>query len=249
MNQHGWTFESLFRWAWQRDFGTTPEQSVQRFTDQVSGRSRSCDLSTSPMTTSLSEMLERFKEHIKKTCLERNIDARAVAGAIAWEYEENKLGRHSDWVQYHAHRLVGASVGNGIGWGSIHDDVAAQMDPMASPTRLQCMRLEAQSAIEMVARLMSEQATNYFELTDGIWIRDTPAVLALFFNSSPDTLTRSAATRKPQAAASTDGTITLSVAENPMGRWVQRHLSRFEDFRTLPIPPRGRPIVRVRVQS
>ena len=59
-----------------------------------------CDLSTSHFDLDLDGMLTRFAGDIISAGTSQNIDARAIAGAIAWEYEENLHGRYSDYLQY-----------------------------------------------------------------------------------------------------------------------------------------------------
>lgn len=231
--------ERVFRWAWYHDFGTTPEQSLERLKGRViPGYGRDCDLSTSHFEMSIEQLLTNFSRDIINQGQANNIDARAIAGAITWEYEENLRGRISDYFQSNKYGKGQMLFGQGMGWGSIHTAEVKKIRPNASDWRLQCLRMEAASAIKLVAEIMNTRANQYYEASGGIWIRNAPAVLAMFFNASEEFLLRSAANRKLDACEP-GKVVTLTVSENPMATWVQNNLDRFSAFLTTPSPPAG----------
>ncbi|BAP58175.1 hypothetical protein THII_3878 [Thioploca ingrica] len=233
-------FERILRWAWYIDYGETPEQTIERIKNIFSPSCSPCNLSTSHFRISLTEMLTQFRNDILQQGQNHNIDSRAIVGAIAWEYEENFAGRLSDYLQYmsfSSYRCKGTLFGQGLGWGSIHTDTAQKFRPHSRPFELQCLRLEAVSAIELVAEIMDDVATQYYKLSGGIWIRDSPAVLALFFNTGEKLLSQSAAKHKLNLCKPNQ-VITLTISQNQMATWVNANLERFAEFKTPPIPPK-----------
>jgi hypothetical protein len=185
----------------------------------------------------LETLLQKFRQNIITHGKTHNIDGRAIAGAIAWEYEENRKGRLSDWLQYDD--FSGAmAFGQGLGWGSIHTDVVKKLRPKAANWELQCLRLQAAPAIQLVAEIMDRQAKKYFEISGGIWIRDNPAVLALFFNSS-DAFLEASAKRRQLNECKPGLVVKLTISQNDMAKWVNANLNRFAQFKMEPTPPTG----------
>lgn len=110
------------------------------------------------------------------------------------------------------------------------------MYPNVTESRLTCMRMQAESAIELIAKIMDTAATKYFEATGGIWIRNSPPMLAYFFNTSDKFHEESAAKRKLNSCEP-DQVVELAVSQNPMAKWVKENLQRFALFETKPKPP------------
>ena len=273
-------FERMFRQAFYADFGTTPERMANDFLATVRSyhpKTAVCDwlvrqpkpdrYKTSHFELTLEEMLDQFEGNIRDAARLHNIDGRAIAGAIAWEYEQNWcLGRASD---YAPDLIQGPN--DGRGWGSIHLEEAKTLYPNATRPQLDSLRYEAASAIEMVAAIMDKRATQYFNATrdplvgamvptlsdlrepshvleksGGVWIRDSPPILAVFFNTSVDFLQKSIGLQNSGQRASTwispygsrvRGVTRLVVGQNRMGRWVLENLARFDRFRTQPVWP------------
>ena len=210
------------------------------------GREQLCDMSTSLFQMTVEEMLAEHEEHIKTQGVLYNIDGRAIAGAIAWEYEQNALrGRLSDYAQYWPNPFVesGATVlfGQGLGWGSIHVDSIKPLIPEVSEAELACMRLQASSAITLVAIFMDAMATRSFEGSEGIWVRDQPAILALFFRVGDDNgvVSRWAAQRRQDECKVDPEPVALDISQDEMAAWVDEHLDRFAPFHSQPVPPQG----------
>ncbi len=203
----------------------------------------SCDLSTSPFEITLDEMLTEFSSDILKAGRWHNIDARAIAGVIAWEYEENKRGRWSDYLQYPLGRAWDIFTqdpdlpGEGIGWGSIHTERARLLHPTATNLGLQCLRLGAASAIEMIGAIMGKASKDYFTLSGGIWIDNAPPILALFFNTGDELLKKSAAKRRLDPCKPGQ-MVELGASQNGMATWIKDNLGRFAKFSTHPTPPK-----------
>lgn len=116
--------ESIFRWAWYYDYGESPERSLERVIP------RGCDTSTSHFDLTIEQLLAQFRSNIISASQTYNIDARGIAGAITWEYEENLRGRISDYFQYNRFSDSGMLFGEGIGWGSVHTDKPGKCIPM-----------------------------------------------------------------------------------------------------------------------
>lgn len=222
--------EQIFRWAWYYDFGTTPEQSLNRLIG------RQCDQSTSHFRMSLDDLLKKFEQDILTQGNSSNVDARAIAGAIAWEYEENWRGRFSDRFQHSRFGDGKMWFGEGIGWGSVHTKKAREFHPTMSDFQLQCLRLEAASAIKLVAEIMNRAAERYFKISEGVWIRDVPSVLGLLFNTSDSFLKKSAEKRKLDKCEP-GLVVTLTISQNKMASWIQANLNRFSKFKTNPKSP------------
>ena len=251
-------------------------QEVRDFRDSVLEDTKACNLSSSHFKMDLNTMLQNYKQHIKNQGTHHNIDAGAIAGAIAWEYEENKAGRYSDYLQFTqwadgarlaeggllARRLKenvpgvggwasqvgsgGLTHGEGLGWGSMHTSVARKLRPSASLAELQCLRMEAENAVTLIAEEMDRLAKMYFELTGkGVWIHDKPSVLALFYHTGENTVKRSAKRRKDESPDK-DGFITLEISPDEMARWVWQNMFRFCDFSTTPSAPTGKNVIRVK---
>lgn len=241
-------FEDMFRFLWRKQFGQSVESSFGLT------KMPQCDLSTSHFQMDLVTLLRDFKEHIRNEGLRANIDARAIAGAIAWEYKNNKTGRYTDHLQFtgtdQANRYSFGSgdlmFGQGLGWGSVHTDAARAHRPHANDWELQCLRMKADTAITLVADIMKANAESYHKLSEGVWIGDQPSVGALFFNTGDGLLIKSAARVKNDPTRDS-GTVTLTITQNPMAAWVEEHLSDFEDFRTASRPP-GTAKIKVRVK-
>ena len=235
--------EAALRWAWLYDTGQSIEQSIagmRKRAAHVFGRDHTCNLTTSHFQISLDDLFRKFGAEIVKQGEKHNIDARAIAGAIAWEYEENMTGRYGDHFQYFNDRLL---FGSGLGWGSMHTDVVRRLRPGASETELHCLRMEAASAIALVAEFMDQSARRYYELSGGIWIRDVPSVLALFYHTSypfedkPDSLLEKSAKKHKLEQCVPDLAVTLTISEDDMAKWVHENLNRLSAFATTPRPP------------
>ncbi|WP_133511273.1 hypothetical protein [Candidatus Thiosymbion oneisti] len=203
----------------------------------------SCNLSTSLLEITLDEMFIEFSSDILEAGHQHNIDARAIAGAIAWEYEENMEGLWSDYLQYHLGRGLDIftkdpdlPLGEGIGWGSIHTERARLLHPTATNLELQCLRLDAASAIEMIGAIMGQASQDYFTLSGGIWIGNAPPILALFFHTGDDLLKESAAKRRLDPCKPGQ-TVELDASQDTMATWVKSNLDRFIQFSTRPEPP------------
>ena len=93
--------EEYYRQVWRNSFGSSPESTFRRLRQGIWDRHwAQCDLSTSHFSKSAREMLDTQRADVLAAGVSRNIDARAIAGAIRWEFEENWRGRLSDWFQY-----------------------------------------------------------------------------------------------------------------------------------------------------
>lgn len=229
--------ENIFRWAFYYDFGKSLEQffGIRPTRETVLGLETSCsdsNIQNSLFRLTAREMLNIFRTHVIRAGKKHNIDARAIAGAIAWEYEENLKGRISDKFQVH---LGG---GRGIGWGSIHHKPAKDIRPNLSEQELVCARLDAEQTISMVAEIMAQNAQRYFELTNGIWINDNPVLLAYFFNTGmTETVVKKAKSRRLNVSDE-NLVVPLTVTVNPMAKWIYSNIGRFEDFKTVPDEPK-----------
>lgn len=199
---------------------------------------------TSIFAMSLEEMLRDFQQTIIIEGTQKNIDARAIAGAISWEYEENKKGLWTDRIQYSLVQNFGVMPGNGIGWGSAHNEVARERWPNASLAELARLRVEAESAINLVAWEMERQAIRYRVLSSGVWINDCPSLLALFYHAGSGLVSRSGA-RVSAALKAGETVIRLNIAEDEMASWVHANLNRFQAYRTRPRPAQSGKVIRV----
>jgi len=240
-------------WA-VRSVGETISERITALTDYIrSGRwitDSRCHTfdgggGTSHFCIDIDTFLSRFRAAIKKAGADHNLDARAIAGAITWEYRENGFrGRMSDYLQAPLYRLLSDHVdadhqpGGGIGWGSVHTDAAREVIGETSLAELSRIRLQAASAIDLVAQIMSKRADSYLEKTGGIFIRDNPPAVALFFNTSSAFLERAA--RKRALNRCTPGlTIDLDVSQNPMASWVKQNLADLAEYQTPVSRPSG----------
>ena len=233
-------FEQFFRWAWQFDFGETPEQTARRINKKakrvITPAMFECDLSTSHFSISAREMLKQFKAELIKQAKKHNIDGRAVAGAIAWEYEENPRGRLSDYGQAPAKSVGVSSNSDGLGWGSMHGKEAKSLRPHLDDTQLMCARMEAAPALELIARFMDKMAGIFESESQGVYIRDQPAILAGFYQAG-EPLTRRSAEKRKEDPGRESGVVTLDMRQIKMAVWVHNNLARFEPYKTTPTLP------------
>jgi hypothetical protein len=217
-------------------------QSVKTAVDYLAGgrwiTDASCALygsgaQTSHICMDLDSFFQKFKTAIIQAGQRNNIDARAIAGAIAWEYQENKWrGRFSDYLQATgAYRWLAEKYAwdSGIGWGSVHVDTASEFYPNADLARLDQIRLQAESAVRLIGEIMARQAELYFKESGGIFINDNPPVLALFYNTGDENLLRSARQRRLTHCIPV---VHLDVSPNDMGSWVKENLEKLEPYRT-----------------
>ncbi|MEZ6130474.1 MAG: hypothetical protein R3C59_17450 [Planctomycetaceae bacterium] len=228
-------FEQMFRYGWLLDFGESPEQSLSRIAPAIN----QCDLSTSHFKMNARTMLDSFKTTIGEEAKKNDIDGSAIAAAIAWEYEQNLKGRLSDHFQVYTswqNNGTDQDHGAGMGWGSMHGAEAKKLRPRSGDVSLMCQRMEAKPAIALVAEFMNNMAELYFETSNGIWVRNEPAILALFFNTGRGLVERSAANRANDPMRST-GVVTLDVGQNSMAKWVYEKASRFLAHKTHPKQP------------
>lgn len=244
-------FDAVKRWV-LREIQAAVEREVRKTVNDLTWAVErlvpdvgSCNLSTSLLEITLDEVLIEFSSDILEAGHRHNIDARAIAGAIAWEYEENRIkGRWSDYLQYYLGRASdifrenpGLPFGDGIGWGSVHTERARLLHPTATNIELQCLRLEAASAIKMIGAIMGQASQDYFTLSGGIWIGNAPPILALFFNTGDGLLKESAARRRLDPCKPGQ-TVELDASQNGMATWVKDNLGRFAEFSTQPEPPK-----------
>jgi len=242
-------FESMFRWAWQHDFGESPEATARRIGKSarrtVTPAMFECDLSTSHFNITAQSMLTQFKAELIRQAKLHKVDGRAIAGAIAWEYEQNPRGRLSDWLQAPAKSLWVSSSSDGVGWGSMHGAEAQSLRPDLDDTELMCARMEARPALALIAEFMSQMAQLLYDGTNGVWIRDQPAALAGYYQAGRPLVQKTIQKQKDNPAAS--GPVQLNMASIPMARWVQTNLPRFQGYRTTPAV--ANPAIRVVVTT
>ena len=126
---------------------------------------------------------------IKAEATKQNIDSIAIAGVVAWERQNNPLGWMSDWVYQERQCKSGKiSPTAGIGYGSIHLDVAEAIEraggvPRAVDISERCKRLQDPTwAIRYIATIMNEAAENYERIT-GLNIREQPDILSTLFHT------------------------------------------------------------------
>jgi hypothetical protein len=187
---------------------------------------------------SADEMLNKFYPLVISQARRWNIDGRAIAGAITWEYEENKLGRWSDNFQVVLGDITNLGLGAGLGWGSIHSKVLKEMGVAGD---LIDLRMNAETAIPYIAEIMCWHAEEFFKLSKGVWINDNPLALAYFFNTGKPKLLEVAAKKKKLVEAQPDvKTIQLVVTKEDMPKWISENLLRFLFFETTPLPPSGK---------
>lgn len=244
-------FESMFRWAWQLDFGEQPEQSAQR-----AGRAAKrvatpamleCDLSTSHFKMSARKMLQQFQAELIRQAQRNDIDGRAIAGAIAWEYEQNLRGRLSDWLQAPAKSLWISSSSDGLGWGSMHGAEARNLRPKLDDTQLMCARMQAKPALALVAEFMNKAAQTLYDDSGGIWIRDNPVALAGYYQAGMPLVEKTVERQRQRAAGgSASGPVELDMRQIRMAAWVNTNLARFSGYQTSPAPPTSMIAVKVK---
>jgi hypothetical protein len=197
-----------------------------------------CDLSSSLFNLDANTMVQKYRKDIFSEAKDHNIDARAIAAAITWEYEENKKfwlpNRYSDYVQILPY-LRG--LGQGVGWASIHDGPAKEIRPKESTRRLDCLRFQALPAIKMIADIMDQRSHRYFEITEGIWVRDNPIVLTAFFNA--EELIKKSARKHPKSQRKPVEALDISGGDSEMAKWTLKHIGRFSEFQSNPNRPTG----------
>ena len=233
------SLDQLFRWAWYVDFGESPEETARRVSKTarrvITPAMFECDLSTSHFNLSAKKMLTQFKAELILQAKRNNLDGRAIAGAIAWEYEQNPRGRLSDYAQAPAKSLFVSSSSDGLGWGSMHGKEAANLRPRLDDTQLMCARMEAKPAVAMIAEFMSKMADLYATESDGIHVRDNPVILAGFYQAGESNhfVSNSAKKRRTDPDRA-NGVITLNLSSIPMAKWVHTNLPRFKAYKTVP---------------
>ena len=162
-----------------------------------------------------------------------NVDGRAVAGVIWWEYERNPRGWISDFFQYPWVRMLGGHGSRaGIGWGSMHLHVAKSLATDQNEADLALCLTEMTCAIHLIAAYLNRAAVAYEEHASVV-IRNRPEILAALYNlggSGPkgeDEFTPDAKRLGARrAAAMTAGRAAPepSVGSSPLGKWVDENL-------------------------
>ncbi len=227
------SLESFFRWAFYSDYGTTPERAMAGLLPRK-GWGTGCtpyDISTSLFEMSATEMVDRFSGVIRETATAQNIDGRAIAAVVCWEYEENWRGRYSDYFQAY----IGTQ-NSGIGWGSMHGSAVKVVRPLIPENELRCMRLNATMALKLIGEIMANTARLYYERSGGIWINDNPAILSFFYNAGDEVARKSAAKRELRVCEF-NKVVELVVSENAMAKWVMDNIARFGVHKSTPVPP------------
>lgn len=83
---------------------------------------------------------------------------------------------------------------------------------------------------------MDKSAEKYYSYSAGIWIRNSPAVLALFFNTGDNLMERSAKKRKLNPCC-VDKKVELTISQNQMATWIDKNINQFSMFKTEPNLP------------
>ena len=194
-----------------------------------------CNISHSLFSTEPGEMMLFYREKVLEEAQRNNIDGRAIAAAITWEYQRNKAGRLSDYLQ-----VFFPAPNMGIGWGSIHDKPLLETTVQHFLKDLQqtdpiCQRLDAALAIARVAKIMAESARLLYEKSGGIWINDAPEILAYYFNTGK--MLESAKTHRLTPGSVQP--VRLTISRVAMSKWVAENLADFSSFKTIPQVPKG----------
>ncbi|MCB0630558.1 MAG: hypothetical protein KDD15_12515 [Lewinella sp.] len=242
--------ESLFRWAIYYDYRTTPERILRNLRNRLYGgvndlhdtsvinvysRLTDCSaeqISRSHLVLSISEFLGRYKQNIMQEARSRGIDARAVAAAISWEFQENLKGRLTDYAQ-----IFFPGKTSGIGWGSMHTQEAQRLTQSRhSVSEIACIRMDAMTVIPLVAQFMKDCVDLYFKESGGVFIGQDSAVVAYFYNTGLNKVKESASKqrKKLEHLPYSPKAVRLKVLINPMARWVHDNITQFEHFKTEP---------------
>ena len=169
---------------------------------------------------------------IKAQAKKQNIDAIAIAGVVSWEREVNWKGYWSD-ILYQRKQCAKGTISQtaGIGYGSIHLDIAEAIEmagrvPAAVSIRIRCQRLQDPTwAILYSAAIMNQHAGNYQHIA-GINIRNRPDILATLYNTGKS---EEKAKKKKEEIDRWEqegkhGPRPTPVP-NEMGRWIHEHLN------------------------
>jgi hypothetical protein len=161
-----------------------------------------------------------------------NIDPRAIAAAITWEFSQNFGGYTSDL-------FTPANLQNGYGWGQIHDTTLTQ-EMIQSLSKEQSIQLRGSldSAIELIAARMDQQSRTYQNIS-GINLRDNIVALTWIYNASATSIIDSASR---QGATIANGGAAQVQIINDMAYWVSHNTQLFgSSTPTTPVPHTGSP--------
>ncbi len=249
--------ESLFRWAIYYDYRTTPEQLISKMKNRMLdgvdavmnvpnavhdwgmvtayGNVTECSpaqLSRSHFVLSLSEFLSQFKQNILDESKSRKIDGRAVAAVISWEFQENILGRWTDYMQ-----ILKPGKSSGVGWGSMHaQEALRRVEGKHTLKEIACIRMDAVTLIPLVAQFLKDCVDTYYKASGGVYIGKEPAIMAFFYNTGLGKANESAKKwkKKLDKMNQTPSQIELKVSVNPMAKWVMDNIDDFSNFKTEP---------------
>jgi peptidoglycan hydrolase-like protein with peptidoglycan-binding domain len=184
------------------------------------------------------EMLEDNKDFLKLAADYHNIDGRAIAGAIRWEYEVNWDSRRLDFAAYDFVQSTGelpqiAGRGlNGNGWGKMHYNTAIDVlkesgEEVPDDRTLAKILALPTSSIDLIARFMDQAAKAYSE--EGFNIRYDPAVLATLYRIGEDDKSFE------QRAGEIEKNDEPEPEKGEMGKWVSENLTSLEEYKTVPV--------------
>ena len=155
---------------------------------------------------------------------------------ISWEYIENNLrGRMTDYAQVRIKKIPFVYDNAGVGIGSMHTAEAMNLMP-GDPSYQDavCERMNAYTAIPLIAEFISNAAETFYIESNGIFIRDNPVVMSYFYNTGIEKAGESGRNHKFMADAykNQSGVVDLSVLVNPMALWINSNLKDFVQYRT-----------------
>jgi uncharacterized protein with LGFP repeats/surface antigen len=139
---------------------------------------------------SLEDMFNKYRDFIISAAQYYEIDGRAIAGAIQWEYDVNYPSRKRDLYAYVKVALTGSwAPFKGTGWGKVHQTTANKIFEekglSMNNQQLAMFLAAAPTAIDLIAQEMRRAAKAY-DLYGGVDISYKPGILAHLYNSGED---------------------------------------------------------------
>ncbi len=170
------------------------------------------------------DTLNAYVSQIKETANKFNIDGRAIAAIIAYEYECTNTSNYSGFS----------------GLDMFKNDSSEKSDS-SGPCNSRmtqypiCVKLKIQDFIPIIGERLNSIADQYFKFSKGIYIKHDPILLSFFFYAGNDKVVKYAKRNQinPREHLMQCSSKAIYVSMSEKAIWMKKELSSFEKFRTV----------------
>lgn len=168
--------------------------------------------------------LNAYTSQIKEVADEFNIDGRAIASIITWEFEQSQMGIPTNFS-----KIIDAIT---------HMDKTSVIDKNGKEEiiakNLFPRNVQMVEAIATIAESLKAMADIYYEKSRGIYMHHDPILLSFSFYSGMESLLECARRNQinPREHLIQCSTKGMYVSGNEVAQWVKKNLPDFRNFRT-----------------